>query len=388
MTELAQVLAEALEPRPVSPEVRARRQRLCAFLERAEPHVLDLTHPHADTVRRLLGWDPQTKAAFVESPLLCHSSPHAALNSFPPMMAFPWLLGRAARLAEASHRVPAVHVRTQCTHHNFNDTFTKPHAWWHRSPTGEIAKTAVHSRRAGKHVSVLARPRPDLSEVPMTELDAEAVAVAGATRDFGWFSVVYRVFLERHAGMHVPHRLIEVPIDLLNRFTISELGLLPWFDLLDAADLRLRRLQPDGTLAPLDRDQARAVADELAAAEDHWPDRALLAPNPINFAQFYLFGLSLMVGGRAMADYVPEMNVEIGKFAASVPGWDCVPPAFLPFKRLPVAEVVGLAEEAEQCRARYGFDTALSLVVSAAGTGTAAALDTGLLGLDYADLSS
>lgn len=388
MTELARVLAEALKPRPVPPEVRARRQRLCAFLDRAEPHILNMNHPHADTARRLLGWDAQTKAAFVESPLLCHSSPHAALNSFPPMMAFPWLLGTAVRQAEAAHGVPAVHLRTQCTHHNFNDTFAKPHAWWHRSPTGEIAKTLVYSRRAGKHVALLARPAPDLSEVPMTELDAEALEVAGATHDFGWFSIVYRGFLEQHAGLHVPHRLIEVPIDLLNRFTIEELGLLPWFDLLDAADLRLRRVAPDGTMAYPDRDEVRAIADERERAGNPWLERAFLAPNPISFAQFYLFGLSLMVGGRAMADYVPDMNVEIGKFAASVPGWDCVPPAFLPFKRLPVAEAVGLGEEAKQCRARYGFDTSLPLVVSAAGPGTADALNDGLLGLDYTDLSS
>jgi hypothetical protein len=58
MTDLGQVLADSFQPRAVTPDVRSRRQRLCQFIRRSEAHVYDVSHPHAATVRTVLGWDP------------------------------------------------------------------------------------------------------------------------------------------------------------------------------------------------------------------------------------------------------------------------------------------------------------------------------------------
>jgi hypothetical protein len=376
MTTLRKVLVDAFQPRPVPASVRARRLRLCEFIRRNEHRVYDVDAPDATTVRALLGWDDETMSAFVDSPLLCNSSPHAAMNSFPPMLAFPWVLRTAVGLAEERHGVPAVHVRTQCTHHDFGDTFSRPHAWWHRAPSGEVVKTRVFTRQPIKFHPVLGKPAPRLTE-PMLDVDRQAVDLAELGTDYATFCVIYRAFLERHADLHAPHRTIELPIDLLNRFTIAETGLLRWFDLIADAGMTLRVARPDAPLVEL----SRAEAEDIAAADDPWP-AAIVGSNMINFAQFYLLGLSLKLGGRSMAVYVPEMNEKITGFLATVPGWDCEPPEFLPFTSIPVSDMLGLQDEAVVCQEKYGFPTSLPLILGD-GDKTAGAAMAPLADADY-----
>src|SRR5579883_418058 len=331
MTDLRTTLAEAFVPRPVAPEVRALRERLCAFVRRHEARVFDVSHPRADEVRGMLGWDDETMAAFIDSPLLCHSSPHAAMNSFPPMLAFPWMLGRAVRLAEEKHGVPAVHLRTQCTNHDFNDTFAKPHAWWHRSPDGEVVKTHLFARVPIKYHPILSKAAPDLAGIPLHEVDRAAVELAALGTNYANFCVIYRNHLERLAGFHVERRLLEVPIDLLNRFTIQDVGLLEWFDVIDRAEMHLRLVVPDGPMVRL----SRAEAERIARHGEPWLEQAVIAPNMVNFTQFYRLGLSLMFGGKAMAAYVPEMNEKIKVFSSGLDGWTRDAPAFVPFTGIP-----------------------------------------------------
>jgi hypothetical protein len=384
VTELRQVLTESFQPRPVTAEVRALRERLCEFLRTHEARVYDVSHSRAGEVRTLLGWDDETMAAFIDSPLACQSSPHAAMNSFAPMLAFPWLLGRAVELAQERHGVPAVHLRTQCTHQDFDDTFAKPAVWWHRAPDGEVVKSHLFVRRRMNHHPILSKPAPRLDPATLHPVDRDAVKLAELGTNYAYYAVIYRAFAERVAGFHVPHRTLELPIDVLNRFTVREEGLLPWVDKLDAAGLKLRVQRPDAPLGELDRDTARELAATLTPDES-WLGPAVIAPNRMNFAQFYRFGLSLMVGARAMAAYVPEMNLEIGKFTAGLDGWTREPPTFLPFTRLPFAELLGVEQEAARCQAEWGVSTSLSLVATAAGARVAEALEP-MLALDYAEL--
>lgn len=378
MTDLAQTLVDSFRPRSITPEISSRRQRLCDFVRRNEAHVYDVSHPRAAAVRALLGWDDETMEAFVRSPLLCHSAPHASMNSFPPMLGFPPILASAARLAEQRHGAPAVHVRTQCTHHNFSDTFSKPHAWWHVGAGGKVVRTGVFARSPIRHHPVLSKPAPRLSNEPMENIDQEAVELAELGTNYANYCIIYRMYLERQANFHMPHRVIEFPIDMLNRFTISEVGMIAWFDLIDGAGLHLRIEQDNAPMVPMSRDQA----DVFAHSGDPWLTRAVIAPNMVNFSQVYILGISLMLGGSRMAIYVPGMNIEIAKFIAGLDGWRCDPPAFLPFTNVPVASVLGMAEEAARCEAEHGFSTSLPLVTSAVGVDGAAKLDA-LLSFDY-----
>ncbi len=381
MSDLAGTLTDAFQPRPPSQEVRALRERLCAFIRAHEGRVFDVGHPLAPTVRTLLGWDDETMAAFTESPLLCQSSPHAAMNLFPPTLAFPWILGSAIRLAEQRHGAPAVHVRTACTHHDFNDTFAKPHAWWHRAADGEVVKTHLFARLPIKYHPMLSKAAPAIETESLHHTDRDAIELARLGTNYGYFCVIYRAYLERLAGFHQPHRLLEIPIDLLNRFTIAEAGLLAWYDTLATAGLRLRLEVADAPMAELSRE----TAAELAITAGAWPARAVIAPNPVNFAQFYRLGLSLMLGARAMAAYVPDMNVTIEKLVTAWPGWACEPPAFIPFTRVPFVALLGLDDEAARCERAWGISTSLPLVVSALGAQTSTRL-AAMLTADYGEL--
>lgn len=383
MTDLAHTLIDSFRPRAITPEISSRRQRLCDFVRRNEARVYDVSHPRAAVVRTLLGWDDETMEAFVRSPLLCHSAPHASMNSFPPMLGFPPILASAVRVAEQRHAAPAVHVRTQCTHHNFSDGFSKPHAWWHRGPSGTVVRTGVFARSPIRHHPVLSKPVPRLLNEPMEDMDREAVELAELATNYANYCIIYRMYLERRANFHVPHRVIEFPVDMLNRFTISEVGMIAWFELIDDAGLHLRVEQDNAPMVPMSRDHA----DELARSGEPWLTRAVIAPNMVNFSQVYILGISLMLGGSRMAIYVPGMNIDIAKFISSLDGWRCDPPAFLPFTNVPVASVLGLAEEAARCEAEHGFSTSLPLVTSAAGVEAGAKLDT-LLSFDYRVLSA
>src|SRR6266536_866067 len=298
------------------------------------------------------------------------------MNSFPPMLAFPWILGRAIRRAEATYGVVAVHVRTQCTHHNLSDAFSKPYAWWHRNLAGEVVKTSIFSRkRALKHDAVLFKETPSLIGEALHRTDHDALELA---QNYAYFSIIYRMHLERIAGFHMPHRAVEIPIDLLNRFMINETGLLQWFDLIAASGTSLRIERPDGRLSKMTRHDAESAA---RLGEDRF-QLAVIATNTVNIFQAYLLGISLMLGGRRMAKYVPGMNRDIQKFALHRDEWKYHEPAFLPFTAIPVSEALKLVDEADRCQAEFGFRTSLPLVASAWEGQAAARLDS-LLSMDF-----
>lgn len=387
MTDLSEVLIQAFRRRPAISDIRFRRQRLCEFIRAHEARVFDVCHPRASEVRELLGWDDETMAAFVTSPLLCHSSPHAAMNSFPPTLAYAWILGRAVHLAENLHGYPAVHVRTQCTHNNFYDTFTKPHAWWHRTPEGTVVKTQLFSRRSIKDHPILSKPAPALDAGSLHAVDRAAVELARLATNYAYFCVIYGLYLERALDFHVPHRLLELPIDLLNRFTIAESGLMPWFDAVTAAGQNLRIERDNAPMSILTRPEARVLADSA----DRWLKPAVVGSNQVNIAQCYLLGISLMIGGPKMARYIPEINPWIAAFTDGNPAWACEQPELVPVTQVPMVELLGCEREAAYTMREWGISTSLSLIASAelmasAEAGGAAAMLTPMLTTDYARL--
>jgi hypothetical protein len=381
VTDLREVVVQALQRRPVTSDVRSRRQRLCEFIRAHEARVYDVRHPRAGEVRDLLGWDDETMAAFISSPLLCHSSPHAAMNSFPPTFAYSWILGRAVRLARQRHGSTAVHVRTQCTHNDFYDTFTKPHAWWHRAPDGAIVKSHLFARRPIKDHPVLSKPAPALDHRSLHPVDRAAVELASLAANYAYYCVIYGLHLERTLDFHVPHRFIEIPIDLLNRFTIAESGLVPWFDAVAAAGQSLRVERDNAPMAILTRPEAEL----LASSAIRWLEPAVVGSNQVNIAQVYLLGVSLMIGGPKMARYIPQLNPWIAEFAAEIAGCACKQPELVPVTRVPVAELLGLDREAADSLREWGISTSLSLVASAERDRAAVMLEP-LLTMDYAGL--
>jgi hypothetical protein len=379
--DLRETLVGAHTPRQVTAGVRARRQGLCEYIRAHEARVFDVTDPRAGTVRALLGWDEETMAAFIDSPLVCNSSPHTGMNMFPPTFAYVWIMCRAVQLAEERYGAPAVHLRTQCTHHNFYDTYSKPHAWWRRDPTGAVVKTQLFARRPIRDHPAFSQPVPRLDLDTLHPVDRAAVELAELGTNYAHYCMIYEAVVERAMGFHVPHRTVELPIDLLNRFMIARAGLLPWFDTMTAAGQPLRLERRDAPMTVL----TRVEAESLAATGEEWLQRAVIAPNRMNIAQFYRLGLSLMIGGPKMAVYIPEMNDWIAGFAGDGDDWTCEPPSFVPVTSVPVVELLGLAEEATYCEREWGISTALSPVATALGERAAELLEP-MLSHDYADL--
>jgi hypothetical protein len=303
------------------------------------------------------------------------------MNLFPPTLAYAWILRRAIELAQERHGVLAVHMRTQCTHQNFYDTFTKPHAWWRRDPDGAAIKTQLFARRPIKDHPVLSKPTPELDLESLHPVDRDAVRLAALGTNYANYSMIYVAYLERVMGFHVPHRTIEVPIDLLNRFTIAETGLLPWFDILAEKGQTLRLERDNASMTMLTRAEAKALASTGSA----WLERAVVGSNQVNIAQIYQLGLSLMLGGSKMAVYIPEMNRWIPGFADKIASWCYSPPPLLPITQAPVVELTGLASEAACCHREWGISTSVALLASAEGEQAAERLEA-MLAVDYAEL--
>jgi hypothetical protein len=379
--DLKETLIRAHTPHPVTAEIRSRRQELCEYIRAHEARVFDVAHPQAGTVRALLGWDDEAMSAFIASPLVCNSSPHTGMNTFPPTFAYVWIMCRAVQLAEQRHGVPAVHLRTKCTHHNFYDTYSKPHAWWRRAPDGSVVKTQIFARRPISDHPVFSQPVPKLDHGSLHPVDRTAVELAELGTNYAHYCMIYEAVVERAMGFHVPHRTVELPIDLLNRFTIAQTGLLRWFDTMTGAGQPLRLERPNASMTVLTRADAAALADTGEA----WLRRAVIAPNRMNIAQFYRLGLSLMIGGPKMAGYIPEMNDWIAGFAGESDSWTCEPPSFVPVTSPPVVELLGLTEEALYCEREWGVSIALSPVATALGEQAAELLEP-MLAMDYADL--
>lgn len=386
MTTLAEALAVPGPLGPPAAEVRGERARLAELLRRVEGRLFDAQGEALAEVRRLLGWDDDTLAAFVDSPLLAHSSPHTGMNFFPPMMCYAWaqrrLLERAESLAGAAGG-RGLHLRTLVMHNNLGDLRYRPYAWWHRAADGRVVKTSLHSRgHAARRKALLALPPPRIDLDGCHPADREALAAARPGRTYATFALLYRMHLERRAGFHRPGGTIEVPLDLLAGFTFERESLEGWAAALaEVSPKRLRAPDERGELAELGPREIAARAGRTGEV-DRFP---LVCPNFLHFAQVYRLGVTSMLGAEKMARYVAPMNELIAAFFERL-GRPCPPPPrLIPVTRIPVAEVLPLDEPGRRALAESGLAQSLPIAVADHGAALAERLDA-LLGRDYAEV--
>jgi hypothetical protein len=317
-------------PPPAREEERRRRQRLGEFLQRIEPAVHNASGEAREEIRSLLGWDDASLHAFVEADMVVHTSPHASMNAFEPMFAFPWVAATLASSSATPSR--AVHLRTVVTHNNLGDLRWRPYAWWHRGRDGSVVKTTLFTRNSKlRHHVLLAKPVPHIDLSACVPMDRDATALARHARNYAYFCVVYRSFVERCAGLHGSRPMIEAPIDLLNAFSFHADGVELWAATLADFGMTFRTTDAAGRLVEL----ARPAAADLADART----RLLLCPNAISISQAHLLGISFMIGAERMSEYVPEMTDLIGRFVERL-GFSHRPPEFVGFTDVPIADVL------------------------------------------------
>jgi hypothetical protein len=365
---------ESVRATTVSGEERLRRQRLGEFLRRVEPTVHSATGVDRERLRSLLGWDDESLHAFVAADVVIHTSPHASMNAFEPAFAFPWL---AARLASSPLAPSAgVHLRTPVTHNNLGDLRWRPYAWWHRSSEGAVVKTRIFSRNAkSRHDVLFSKAPPRLSSSSLGSVDREAVRLAGHAGDYAGFCLLYRSAIERHAGLHGERPLIEVPLGLLNAFTIREEGIVRWRETLAEFGMSFRATDANGSLVEVPPD---AVEDAVRAG------RSLLCPNAINLAQVHLLGISCMIGAEQMAKYVPETADLIDRFVERL-GLGCHQPELVSLTDAPIAAALGHDAETIARLAEDGLRGSLSVGAVDIGSRVAVNLDC-LVGAEHAEL--
>jgi hypothetical protein len=226
----------------------------------------------------------------------------------------------------------AVHLRTILTHNNVSDSRWRPYAWWHRGRDGSVVKSKLFARSPkSRHQVLLAKAVPPIDASSCVPMDREATALALHARNYAYFCIVYRSFVERHAGLHRSQPTIEAPIDLLNAFSFQQDGVERWAATLERFGMTFRTVDARSRLVEL----AQPAAADLADART----RLLVCPNAINIAQAQLLGISIMIGAERMAEYVPEITDLIGRFVEHL-GFSHRPPQFVAFTDVPIAEVL------------------------------------------------
>jgi hypothetical protein len=311
--------------------VRRSRERLADFIRSVEDQVF--IAPDAATrarLRTLLGWDDDTLAAFIDSPLLAHSSPHTGMNFFAPMFTYAWVL----RQIEAAG---AVHMRTLVTHNSLGDLRYRPYAWWYRSRDGRVRKHRLYSRsHQERHKVLMALPPPSIDADDLCDSDRQALDVARHARSYAWFGMLYRQSLERAAGFHAEGRMIEVPLNILNAFTFGEESLADWMRAVrEVTDRGVRTVNASGEAENLDADRAA----EYAANRHDLGGHAILFANAANFAQVYRLGVSAMIGAEKMARYVAPMNADIAEIYRRAGTTQHEPPELIPVTRVPLDQI-------------------------------------------------
>jgi len=360
--------------------VRRSRERLAQFIRSVENQVFDA--PDAATrarLRALLGWDDDTLAAFIDSPLLAHSSPHTGMNFFAPMFTYAWLLRQLQLQSEDG----AVHVRTLVTHNSLGDLRYRPYAWWYRSRDGNVRKHRLHTRsHQERHKVLMALPAPSIEASDLEEWDREALAIARHARSYAWFGMLYRQSLERTAGFHVDGRMLEVPLNILNAFTFGEESLRDWMRAVsDVTGRSVRTVSASGEAEDLDPQRA----DEYTANRNDLAAYAILFPNTANFAQVYRLGVSAMIGAEKMARYVAPMNDDIAAIFRRAGTEPHPAPELIPVTRVPL-EQIGVEDLATRgALAQWGIRLSLPIAVADHGPNLGGRLER-LLDLAYDDL--
>ncbi|MEV4580455.1 hypothetical protein AB0K16_45235 [Nonomuraea jabiensis] len=287
-------------------------------------------------MRRLLGWDDDSLHRFIASPMIVHSATHVSMNSFAPMLTFPWFCHTLVESA-ARRGVAATHVRTQVTHNNLSDNRWKPHVWWRVDVGGRVRCTRLFSKaRRFEHQILLCQPVPDIPRDDLADADADAVDLAGHMTNFAYFAMAYRLGLERRLGFHTADSTVEVPIDLMNVFSLRD-ALPRWSEALYAMELPLRGIEPDNELRFLTASDALERRDPLDVRD------TLISHNYINVGHAYRLGPSVTMGAEKMSVYEAEMNRVLAAFFSAI-GESGRFPGFLGVRRVDLAALAPLED--------------------------------------------
>ncbi|MER5968934.1 hypothetical protein ABT112_04155 [Streptomyces sp. NPDC002055] len=367
--------------RPAGPpgmEVRERRSRLADFVRAAEPRFHRAPQSDRERLRRLLGWDDASLHRFVEAPMVVHSSTHASMNAFAPMVAFPWFALRI--MTEAAGRADAgghTHLRTLLTHNNLSDNRWKPHVWWRLDDRGRLVRHQLFSKQPRfKHRILLRQPVPDLSGTAadgFCEADREAVGLARYTTNFAYFATVYRLALERRTELHVPGGTVEIPVDMMNAFSLGGKAFPRWREALYDQGLVLRRAGGDDELHALDRNAAAGcdAPDPLHVRS------TLFCPNYINVGHAFRMGLSVSMGADRMASYEADMSGVLSTFFRAI-GEDVPFPQFLGVSGIDLERLLPLPDSLTARLVEEGGKPSLPLYVAVHGDRLRPALDAAL----------
>ncbi|MEV7502661.1 hypothetical protein [Streptomyces sp. NPDC093018] len=311
---LSATLAAFRPAGPPGAEVRERRRRLADFVRSCEDRVHHAPASERQRMRELLGWDDASLHRFINSPMLVHSSTHVAMNAFAPMLTFPWFCLRLMTRGEAGTDAGgASHLRTLLTHNNLSDNRWKPHVWWRRDTRGRLVRVPLFSKQPRfKHQILLAQPVPaiDPDEPGMTDADREALHLARHATNYAYFAMLYRLALERRAGLHLPHATVEIPLDLMNVHSLDRRSLPLWREAMYDHRLTLRVIGDDLEL----READRAEAARLPAPDPHDARTTLICPNYLNLWHSYRLGLSATIGTERMAGYEAAMADTLAPF--------------------------------------------------------------------------
>ncbi|MFJ5552732.1 hypothetical protein [Streptomyces sp. NPDC093225] len=364
--------------RPAGPpdaETRERRQRLADFVREIEPRVHRAPAGDREAVRALLGWDDAALHRFVDSPMVVHSSTHVSMNAFAPMVAFPWfclrLLTRATGDANGGG---GTHLRTQLTHNNLSDNRWKPHVWWRLDRRGRLVRTPLFSGQPKyRHQVLMALDVPDVPDEDLAPTDAHALRLARHATTFAYFAMMYRMGLERAAGLHVADGTVEIPVDVMNAFSLREDAFPRWHRALYGQGFHLRRIGADRRLHPLSAEEAAA----LGPGDPLRPLTTLICPNHVNVGHAHRMGISAAIGADRMASYEEEMTGVLGRFLAEL-GESHTPPQFLGVAGLDLGRLLPLPEQLEAELAAEGGRPSLPLYAAVHGERLVPSLDVAL----------
>ncbi|MFF7359452.1 hypothetical protein [Streptomyces sp. NPDC008125] len=367
---------------PPDSGTRERRQELAEFVRENEQRVHRAPAAERDEVRALLGWDDGSLHRFINSPMVVHSSTHVSMNAFAPMVTFPWfclrLLTATAGSADGGE---GSHLRTQLTHNNLSDNRWKPHVWWRLNARGRLARTQLFSKQPRfKHRVLLTQPVPGQAtgtEAPeggeLAPCDARAVRLARHATNFAYFAMMYRMALEREVGLHLPHGTVEIPVDLMNAFSLRQGQFPRWHETLYRQGFTLRRIGPDHLLQELTAD----AAGQLGAPDPLRPETTLICPNYINVGHAHRMGPSAAIGADRMASYEPEMTGVLSRFFAEL-GEPHKPPQFLGVAGISLDRLLPLPGELGAALTEQGGQPSLPLYAGLYGDRLVPALDAAL----------
>ncbi|MEV8021316.1 hypothetical protein AB0O76_34275 [Streptomyces sp. NPDC086554] len=309
-------------------------------------------------MRTLLGWNDEALHRFVNSPMIVHSSTHVSMNAFAPMVAFPWFCLRLLTHATGDPQGGGgTHLRTQLTHNNLTDNRWKPHVWWRLGAHGRLARTQLFSRQPRyAHQVLVALGVPDTPRDDLAPSDARALRLARHATTFAYFAMMYRMGLEREVGLHLADGTVEIPVDLMNAFSLREGEFLRWHRAIYRQGLFLRRIGEDRRLHPLSADEAAT----LGPGDPLRPETTLICPNHVNLGHAHRMGVSATIGADRMASYEQEMTGVLAAFLAEL-GESHAPPQFLGVAGLDLDRLLPLPERLRDELAAEGGKASLPL---------------------------